>query len=488
MRGVRDIVPRSFGGAASTSPVMHALFDKLRDLAPLDEPVLLRGEYASGRETLARAMHDAARPGTPFIVVDLASIPIALIESTLFGLESGSFTGAHVIRRGPFEDAERGTVVLREIGTLPWDLQPKVMRLLETRQFRRVGSNHMRPFNGRVVATTHTALDELSFRHDLRAMLSHQLEVPPLRERIADLPLLLAEAGRELDADLIARLSRLAWRGNFADWKASVAVACEDVTERELLQTIEEDPDDDGARLVYADALEARADLRGELIHLQVRLAQREDHKLRAAEKKLLQTHGKTFAAPVIATAMTPVHAPVVTFERGFVSAIALEGEALRKLDVITHAAPLLTRVIAHGFLESASWTSPALRRLRAIEVTIQTLGETAVVALAGCRYLTGLRSLTLSAGTTPVPDDAELRQLGVTALAMSPHLAGVTELSLDGYRLDAVNLATLLGDAARWRLATLRVSRLDHESRETLAGSQVLTGTTIYVDNQVLR
>ncbi len=202
------MVPRSFGGAASTTPAMHALFDTLHGLAPLTEPVLLHGEYASGRETLARAMHDAARPGTPFIVVDLAAIPIALIESTLFGLESGSFTGAQVIRRGPFEDAESGTVVLREIGTLPWDLQPTVMRLLEARQFRRVGSNQLRPFNGRVVATTHAALDDLAFRPELRAMLAHQLDVPPLRDRIADLPLLLAEAGRELDADLIEQAPR----------------------------------------------------------------------------------------------------------------------------------------------------------------------------------------------------------------------------------------------------------------------------------------
>ncbi len=500
---------------------MHALFAALHGPASLDEPVLLCGEVASGRETLARAMHELTRPSTPFLVLDLASIPLSLVETVLFGSERRSFTGAHAIQRGPFEEVEGGTVVLRELGAIPWGLQPKLLRLLEQRQFRRVGGSALRPFHGRVIATTHADLDQLvtsnALRGDLRAQFArHQFTVPPLRDRLADLPSLLVD--HPLDADQRARVSSLPWRGNFAEWKAFVAELVRDpvsaITERELLAAIEDAPADDGPRLVYADALTARGDVRGELIQLQL-AARPDDHKIRAAERRLLEDHGKRFAASVIAAATTPVHAAEVTFERGFVAAVSVDGEALRKFGEIARVAPLLTRVVTRGFLEHASWSSPALRQLRALEVTIQTLGELAIDAISRSSYLTGLRSLALTAGATTLPDDVELRRLGVRSLAASANLAGVTHLSLRGYPLDAHNLASLLADRAKWtlteldlldcdlsslevravvtapkaqHLTTLRVSRLDHESRELLAGSHVLTGATIFVDGQVLR
>jgi len=505
-----------FGGSASTTPGMHALYDQLRGLVSQGEPVLLCGEAATGRKTLAHALHELARPSAPFLVIDLASIPVSLVETVLFGHERGSFTGAHTIQRGPFEEAESGTVVLREIGALPWDVQPRLLRLLEQRRFRRVGGHAMRPFPGRVIATTHADLDQLVtsnvMRGELRAQFSrHQLAVPPLRERLADLPFLL-----ELGPEQLGRLARLPWRGNFAELEAFQAELARDpesaITERELLAAIEEAPADDGPRLVYADALAARGDLRSELIHLQLA---REDPKVRAAERTLLGSHGKAFAAHVIAAATTPVHTAEVTFERGFVSAIALDGEALRKFDHVVRAAPLVTRVTTRGVLEGASWSSPALRQLRAIDVTIQSLHDLAIDTLSRCAYLTGLRSLALSAGTTPVADQVDLRRLGVRSLAASPYLAGVTHLVLRGYPLDAHNLASLLGPLARWTLTelelldcpvtaadlhhlvaapkassltTLRVTQLDQESRALLGGSQALTAATIYVDNQVLR
>ncbi len=518
------MTPDRLGGVQSGTPQMRAVFDLLRAIAPLHEGVLLRGELGSGRQTLARALHDLARPNQPFVVVDVASIASQLLESVLFGHEYSTFTGAQVVKRGVFETAASGTVLLHEVAAIPYDLQPKLLRVIERREFRRVASSPMRPFTGRIVSTTHCELDELvaahSFDGALRAALARDAEVaiPPLRARVADLPSLLA--GLALDATSIARLSRLSWPGNLRQLEAFVRTIghgvppVDAVTELELLEAIEESPDDDSSRLVLGDLLARRGDPRGELIQVQCRLAQnRDDRKIRAAERKLLEGHHKTWERSVLDVASTPALASQVTFERGFADAITIEADALRRFDAVVRVAPLVTEVHVRGELGSNTWISPLLRRLRTLDVQVPTLGAPAVGDLARCRYLTGVRSLGLTSGhVVAAHDDPELRAVGIEALATSPHLAGVTTLALRQYELSADNLATLLGDRALWHLSelvligaalgpaeitalvaapragqlqTLRLDPLDDAARTILLASPELRGVTLLDESQ---
>lgn len=500
-----------FGRASSSEPKLHRLFEQLRAIASESYPVVLRGEHASGRETLARAMHEISRPAMPCIVVDLAAIPLSLVESTLFGYVKGSFTGQTTIQRGPFEEAESGTVVLRELGALHAELQPKLLRVVRERRFRRVGDNAMRPFNGRIIATTSRDLDTLVELGWMHAELRHEIarvevEVPPLRDRLVDLPSLLPGASSQV----IDRLARFAWRGNFARWKIFAAAFARDpvaaVTELELLEAIEAAPDDDGPRQVYADALASRGEQLGDWINLQLRLAQTPvDLALRAAEVKLRRQVTTALTHDVLDVAITPQATPNIWFDRGFIDHLSLFGEGLRNFDAILAVAPLLREISTYGELDSCNWTAPTLRALHRLDVSTTTNGD-ALRELARCPYLGNLRSLTLrndlEDGTDP----------DLAPVASSPQLAGITRLTLWGYA--RVNVAILLGEGAAWtltelatdgalspveaaallaapkarHLTALRVKALDPESRAMLTGSHVLTGATIYVDNQVLR
>src|SRR5262249_3322181 len=149
--------------------------------------VLLRGETGTGKEVAAESLHrDSARRDGPFVVVDCASIPANLLESELFGHERGAFTGAVAQRQGAFEAASGGTIFLDEIGELPLDLQPKLLRVLESRQVKRVGGRSYFEVDVRVVAATHRDLEaEVNaqrFRSDLFYRLAVlEIRIPPLR-------------------------------------------------------------------------------------------------------------------------------------------------------------------------------------------------------------------------------------------------------------------------------------------------------------------
>jgi transcriptional regulator with PAS, ATPase and Fis domain len=176
---------------------MRALFARLESAAATDETVLLLGESGTGKELLARAIHDAsARKDGPFVVFDCSAVAPTLVEAELFGVVRGAFTGADRDREGILEQAGGGTLFLDEVGELPLDLQPKLLRVLEARQFRRVGANTWRPFQARVVAATHrdvaARVKTGEFRQDLYYRLAVlAARVPPIRERLGDIELLV---------------------------------------------------------------------------------------------------------------------------------------------------------------------------------------------------------------------------------------------------------------------------------------------------------
>jgi two-component system, NtrC family, response regulator HydG len=186
-------------GLIGRAPAFRAMLAQVARAAPSTASVLLLGESGTGKELVARALHEAsARAAHPLVVVDCASLPETLFESELFGHEKGAFTGAHATRPGLVEAASGGTLFLDEVGDIPPTVQVKLLRLLESGTFRRVGSTELRRADLRVVSATHRDLAAMvadgRFRQDLFYRLAtFPIRLPPLRERREDLPL-LAEA------------------------------------------------------------------------------------------------------------------------------------------------------------------------------------------------------------------------------------------------------------------------------------------------------
>ena len=224
-----------FGRALGTSTAMRRVFSVLERVARTDSTILLEGETGTGKTLLAQMMHERSeRAAGPFIVVDCSAIPPTLIESELFGHEKGAFTGAHAARAGAFEAARGGTLFLDEIGELPLDMQPKLLRALEERVIKRVGSNDQVRLDLRLVAATNRDLrqevNRSSFRADLYYRLNTvRLKVPALRERPEDVPLLIATFFRQYagegaapSSSLLVELMRRPWPGNVRELRSAV--------------------------------------------------------------------------------------------------------------------------------------------------------------------------------------------------------------------------------------------------------------------------
>ena len=184
-------------GIIGESGQMQEVLDLVRRVAPSDATVLLRGESGTGKELIAKAIHYAsARRNGPLVKVNCAALPETLLESELFGHEKGAFTGAFAMRKGRFEIADGGTLFLDEIGDLPAHLQAKLLRVLQEKEFERVGSNRAITTDVRIITATHRDLEQLmregSFREDLYYRLNVvTIILPPLRERRQDLPALV---------------------------------------------------------------------------------------------------------------------------------------------------------------------------------------------------------------------------------------------------------------------------------------------------------
>ncbi len=221
----------NFGPLVGSSLAMRAAFAQLERATASDLTVLLEGETGTGKEGAATTLHARSRRrDAPFVIIDCAALPETLIESELFGHERGAFTGADTTRIGAFEEADGGTIFLDEIGELPLSVQPKLLRVLEQRTVRRVGSNQQRPVDVRLIAATHRDLrEEINaerFRSDLYFRLAVvRVTLPPLRSRPEDMPALserlLREAGASeteiralCTAEFIAGLKASAWPGN----------------------------------------------------------------------------------------------------------------------------------------------------------------------------------------------------------------------------------------------------------------------------------
>jgi sigma-54 specific flagellar transcriptional regulator A len=220
--------PRS--GPTGRSAAVLRLTRMIDQVAAFDTTVLILGESGTGKEVVARSLHERSpRHDKPFVAINCGAIPPELLESELFGHEKGAFTGALTQRKGRFEMAEGGTLLLDEIGDMSLPMQVKLLRVLQERTFERVGGNHTIKCDVRVIAATHRNLEEQiakgNFREDLFYRLNvFPIEMPPLRERSEDLPDLvtailrqLSESGRgqvSLGDDAIAVLQHYAWPGN----------------------------------------------------------------------------------------------------------------------------------------------------------------------------------------------------------------------------------------------------------------------------------
>lgn len=220
-----------FGQIIGNSPALEFSLAEVERVAPTDSTVLVLGETGTGKELIARAIHNlSARFARPFVKLNCSAIPFDLLESELFGHEKGAFTGAIAQKIGRFEMAHTGTLFLDEIGDLPLALQPKLLRVLQEQEFERLGSGRTHRIDVRLVAATHRDLSQMVTRNEFRSDLYYRLNVfpillPPLRERRQDIPPLvwhfvdiysrrMGKAIRQIPQKTLEAFTSYSWPGN----------------------------------------------------------------------------------------------------------------------------------------------------------------------------------------------------------------------------------------------------------------------------------
>jgi formate hydrogenlyase transcriptional activator len=228
---LEDEIRAGFEDIVGSSAGLRAVLDHVETVAPTDSTVLICGETGTGKELIARAIHErSSRRGRTFVKVNCAAIPLGLLESELFGHEKGAFTGAIMRKIGRFELAHQGSLFLDEVGDIPMELQPKLLRILQEQEFERLGSSQTKRVDVRLIAATNQNLTQMvvdgKFRGDLFYRLNvFPIMVPPLRERAEDIPLLVRYFANKyarrmnkrierIPVDTIAALSRYPWPGN----------------------------------------------------------------------------------------------------------------------------------------------------------------------------------------------------------------------------------------------------------------------------------
>lgn len=226
-----------FENIVGHSPQMQEIFATVARVAPTRATVLLAGESGVGKDMIARAIHEhSPRKGRPFVKINCTAIPENLMESELFGYEKGAFTGANISKPGKFEQADTGTVFLDEIGDVPASIQVKLLRVLQEREFERLGSNKTLHTDVRVIAATNVdlraALEQGTFREDLYYRLNVvPMNIPPLRERKDDIPYLVEHFAKKYNGQIsegaLERLTSYHWPGNVRE--------LENVVERSIL-------------------------------------------------------------------------------------------------------------------------------------------------------------------------------------------------------------------------------------------------------------
>ena len=224
----------NFEEIVGDSPLLRAVLKHVETVAPTDSTVLIQGETGTGKESIARAIHNLSpRRGHTFVKVNCAAIPAGLLESELFGHERGAFTGAIAQRIGRFELAHGGTIFLDEVGDIPLELQPKLLRVLQEKEFERLGSVRTIRVDARLVAATNRDLDEMVAARTFRSDLYYRLRVfpltmPPLRDRQEDIPALVRyfvqkyarrmnRAVETIPSETLDLLVRYSWPGNIRE-------------------------------------------------------------------------------------------------------------------------------------------------------------------------------------------------------------------------------------------------------------------------------
>jgi formate hydrogenlyase transcriptional activator len=230
----QDGNPRRFEQIIGKSPVLEAVLEQVERVAPTDSTVLIQGETGTGKELIARAVHDiSSRFGRHFVKLNCAAIPFDLLESELFGHEKGAFTGAIAQKIGRFEVADKGTLFLDEVGDIPLALQPKLLRVLQEQEFERLGSTRTHQVDVRLVAATHRNLVDMVKRGEFRSDLYYRLNVfpiplPPLRDRREDIPALVEHfveiyarrMGKQINRvppETMSELTSYPWPGNIRE-------------------------------------------------------------------------------------------------------------------------------------------------------------------------------------------------------------------------------------------------------------------------------